>query len=291
MVLDTSKGWHEADGILHRIGHRREPILPVIRDNLVGDSWPKFLHPWPLSDKYFVAAAQWDATSPWGIYLVDVFDNMLALAVDPKYDFFEPIPLKPRARPPAIPDRVDLAHDDATVYLHNVYAGPGLAEVPRGSVKRLRIAAYHYGYPGMAGPDKIGRSGPWEVMRILGTVPVYDDGSASFRVPACTPITVQPLDARGRALALMRSWYTAMPGEQASCVGCHEAPRQSPATRWTWLRSIPLRTSNLGMDRRADWIFTARFSRCWTDTAWAVTMVRRGATDGGLWICGASNML
>ena len=44
------------------------------------------------------------------------------------------------------------------VYLHNVYAGPGLAGVPRGAVKRLRIAAYHYGYPGMAGPDKIGRA-------------------------------------------------------------------------------------------------------------------------------------
>ena len=64
--------------------------------------------------------------------------------------------------------------------------------------------------------------------RILGTVPVEEDGSASFRVPANTPISVQPLDEEGKALQIMRSWFTAMPGEVVSCVGCHE--HQSAAT-------------------------------------------------------------
>ena len=231
VVLDTAKGWHEADGIVARIGHRGEPAVPVIRDDLVSKSWPKFLHPYPLSDKYFLAAVWPGPKAPWGIYLVDAFDNLLALATDAEHDYFEPLPIRRTPKPPAIPDRVDPTRDDAVVYLHNVYAGPGLAGVPRGAVRRLRIVAYHYGYPGMAGPDKVGRSGPWDVMRILGTVPVCEDGSATFRVPACTPIAVQPLDARGRALALMRSWYTAMPGEQASCVGCHEQPRDTPAAR------------------------------------------------------------
>jgi len=232
VVLDTARGWHSADGIIARVGHRGEPVVPVIRDDLVGASWPKFLHPYPLNDKYFVAAVWLGEKSPWGIYLVDVFDNLLPLAVDEKYDFFEPIPVRRTPRPPVIPDRVETARQDAVVYLHNVYAGPGLAGVPRGAVKRLRIAAYHYGYPGMAGPDKVGRAGPWDMMRILGIVPVHEDGSAAFRVPACTPISVQPLDERGRALALMRSWYTAMPGETASCVGCHEQPRETPVTRY-----------------------------------------------------------
>ncbi len=231
VVLDTAQGWHSADGILARVGHRGEPANAVIRDDLVGASWPKFLHPYPLNDKYFVAAVWPGPKKPWGIYLVDVFDNLLPLAVDEEYDFFEPIPIQRTPQPPVIPDRVDLTRSDAVVYLHNVYAGPGLAGVPSGAVKRLRIAAYHYGYPGMAGPDKVGRAGPWDVMRILGTVPVHEDGSAAFRVPACTPISVQPLDADGRALALMRSWYTAMPGETASCVGCHEPPRDTPVTR------------------------------------------------------------
>jgi len=232
VVLDTTKGWHEADGIVARITHRGEPAVPIIRDRLVDDAWPKFLHPYPLSEKYFIAAAQPHAKASWGIYLVDVFDNMLPLAVDPKLDFFEPLPIRKTPKPPAIPDRVDTARDDAVIYMHDVYVGPGLAGVPRGTIKRLRLVAYHYGYPGMAGPDKIGHGGPWEVMRILGTVPVYDDGSASFRVPAATPICVQPLDAEGKAVQLMRSWYTAMSGEKASCVGCHEAPSDTPLPRF-----------------------------------------------------------
>jgi len=131
-----------------------------------------------------------------------------------------------------IPDRIDLDQDDATVIVHDVYQGAGLRGVPRGVIRQLRIAAYHFGYPGMAGPDKIGRAGPWEVMRILGTVPVYEDGSAKFRIPANTPITIQALDGQGRAVQLMRSWTTAMPGEVASCVGCHESPGETPRVRY-----------------------------------------------------------
>ena len=229
-LLDITKGWHEAEGVVQRIPGRGKPITPIIRDNLVDDSWPKFLHPYPLSEKYFLVSSQLSAKASWGIYLVDVFDNMLPIYVHRKFDFFEPIPLRKTKRPPVIPDRVDLSRTDAVVYLHDVYAGPGLAGVPRGTVKRLRIVAYHFGYPGMAGPDKIGSGGPWEVMRILGTVPIYEDGSAIFSVPANTPLCVQPLDKEGKAVQLMRSWFAAMPGEVLSCVGCHEHPRQIPVT-------------------------------------------------------------
>ncbi|MHC4172954.1 MAG: SUMF1/EgtB/PvdO family nonheme iron enzyme [Planctomycetota bacterium] len=230
-LLDTTKGWHEADGIVQRIPGRGKPVKPIIRDNLVGKSWPKFLHPYPLSEKYFIVASQLNGKSPWGIYLVDVFDNILPIHVKRQFDLFEPIPLVKRPRPPVIPDRVDLKSNEAVVYLHDVYAGPGLAGVPRGTVKRLRIVAYHFGYPGMAGPDKIGCGGPWEVMRILGTVPIHEDGSAIFSVPANTPLSVQPLDKQGKAVQLMRSWFTAMPGETVSCVGCHEQPKQIPGLR------------------------------------------------------------
>ena len=61
--------------------------------------------------------------------------------------------------------------------------------------------------------------------RALGMVPVEEDGAALFTVPASTPVSLQPLDADGKALALMRSWMTAMPGEQLSCVGCHDGSR------------------------------------------------------------------
>ncbi len=174
------------------------------------------------------------------------------------FDFFEPIPLQRQPHPPAIQDRVDLTRDDAVIYLHDVYAGPGLAGVPRGAVKRLRLAAYDFGYPGLAGPDKIGCGGPWEAMRLLGTVPVHEDGSASFRVPANTPLTIQPLDAEGKALQLMRSWYTAMPGEQVSCVGCHEKPSDTPLVRHD-LASMSARRSIRGWTS-ADSTLNARTS-------------------------------
>ncbi|MFR4223726.1 MAG: hypothetical protein ACLT38_08875 [Akkermansia sp.] len=35
----------------------------------------------------------------------------------------------------------------------------------------------------------------------------------------------------GRALALMRSWFTAMPGETLSCIGCHERQNCAPPAR------------------------------------------------------------
>ena len=230
-VLDISQGWSGESGIVHRISHRGEPIVPVVLDFLTQKAALQFLHPCPLSEKYILTAMQPGRKQPWGIYLVDVFDNITPVLTDPKYDFTEPLPVKQRPMPRAIPDRTDPSRDDAVVVLHDIYKGPGLAGVPRGTIKKLRVAAYHFGFPGMAGPDKIGRGGPWEAMRILGTVPVYEDGSAKFRVPANTPLTLQALDAEGKAVQLMRSWYTAMPGETASCVGCHETPRDSPIVR------------------------------------------------------------
>jgi cytochrome c5 len=66
------------------------------------------------------------------------------------------------------------------------------------------------------------------VKRILGTVPVHPDGSAAFRIPAERRVFFQPLDEHGMALQSMRSWVEAMPGEQISCVGCHERSAEPP---------------------------------------------------------------
>ena len=231
VVIDTGRGWHTTDGIVHEIPRRGRPIETAIRDNLVDNDWPKFLHPWPLggpdapegaAGKYFLVSCWMNAKALWGIYLVDVFDNMVLVREEPGCALLEPIPLKKRTKSPAVPSRIDPERTDGVVYLHNIYAGPGLAGVPRGTIKRLRVLAYHFGYRGLAGPDKIGYGGPWEVMRILGTVPVDADGSAVFCVPSRTPVAVQALDAEGKAVQLMRSWFTLMPGEYQSCVGCHE---------------------------------------------------------------------
>ncbi|NQU22704.1 MAG: SUMF1/EgtB/PvdO family nonheme iron enzyme, partial [Candidatus Nealsonbacteria bacterium] len=231
IVFDPALGRQQADGAVQRIPGYGKKVEPVIGDRIVNESWPRFLHPYPLSDKYFLVSCQPDADSLWGIYLVDTFDNATLIHQQPGYAMLEPVPLRKTLRPPVLPDQVDLESRMALVYLSDVYAGKGLEGVPRGTVKRLRIYEQHYAYPKMGGHHAVGIDGPWDVKRILGTVPVKEDGSANFLVPANTPLAVQPLDENGRALQIMRSWFTAMPGEILSCAGCHESQNTTPAAK------------------------------------------------------------
>ncbi len=228
VILDPAKGRFEADGVVQRIPGHGKAVEPVIMDTLVDGVWPKFLHPYPLSDKYFLVSCKPGPDSLWGIYLVDIFDNRLLLCEVPGYALLEPIPFRKTPRPAVIPDTVKLDRTDATVYLTDVYRGQGLTGVPRGTVKNLRIYEVYYTYPQMGGHVNIGVEGPWDVHRILGTVPVYEDGSAYFKIPANIPVAVQPLDDQGRAVQIMRSWFVGMPGESVSCVGCHEQQNMTP---------------------------------------------------------------
>ena len=232
-VIDPALGRSGKSGMLRRIPGGGRGFDTPIMDHLTAASWPKFAYPWPLSGKYFLVSMKPSPERPFGIYLVDVWDNILLLHEVEGYALLDPTPFKKTERPPVVHDKTDLARKDGIVYLHDVYAGPGLRDVPRGTVTHLRVHAYHFGYRGLAGWDKIGMDGPWEVMRILGAVPVEKDGSAMFRAPANTPIAVQPLDAEGRAVQVMRSWFTLMPGETRSCVGCHEPQNTLPAVKAT----------------------------------------------------------
>jgi formylglycine-generating enzyme required for sulfatase activity len=227
----------ERCGFVQLIPGRGKPVPGTVCDNIVKGVYLKerpelMTHPHPLSSKYFLVAMKPTERSLWGIYLVDVFDNMTLVAEVAGSALFEPILLQPRKRPQVIPDRVDLSKKTATVHVGDIYAGPGLKGVPRGTVKSLRVFAYHFGYLGKASFEIIGTQAGWDVKRVLGTVKVESDGSADFIVPANTPISVQPLDSEGRAVQLMRSWLVGMPGERVSCAGCHENRAETlPAKR------------------------------------------------------------
>ena len=229
VLFDVALGRREADGAIQRIPGWGKRVEPIIRDELTVDSWPKFVHPYPLSDKYFLVSAKPAPAAPWDLFLVDVFGNRLLVHHADGYGLFEPIPLRETPVPRVIPDRINLADDEGTVHLADIYQGPGLSGVPRGTVKRLRVYSLHFAYQGKGGLlGVVGLDGPWDVRRILGTVPVEADGSAHFRVPANTPIAIQPLDSEGKAVQLMRSWFVAMPGERVSCDGCHTAENRAP---------------------------------------------------------------
>ena len=223
ILFDPTLGRRETQGVVQRIPGRGQTVEPLVKDNLADDSWPKFLHPWPLGGGYVLTACKPDPNALWGLYLADTFDNLTLIYEEPGHALFEPVPVQPRPRPLLLPDHVRPDEKNGRVKVTDVYAGPGLAGVPRGTVKRLRVLTYSFAYRGMGSEtDRVGFDGPWDVVRIMGTVPVEPDGSAYFEVPANTPVSLQPLDAQGRALQLMRSWLTVMPGELQSCSGCHE---------------------------------------------------------------------
>jgi hypothetical protein len=131
-----------------------------------------------------------------------------------------------------------------TFYMQDIYAGAGLAGVPRGTIRKLRVVALefraagigHNGSGGPAGgalastPISIG-NGAWDVKTILGEAKVYEDGSALFTVPARKPVYFQALDERGCAVQTMRSWSTLQPGEYNACIGCHEHKNTAPPAR------------------------------------------------------------
>jgi formylglycine-generating enzyme required for sulfatase activity len=240
VVFDTAQGRQEADGAIQRIPGRDLAVEPIIRDGLTRNSWPKFLHPYPLSEKYFLVSCKPSPQALWGIYLVDVFDNITLVKELPGYALLEPIPLRKTTTPPTIADKVDLRSKSATYYIADIYAGDGLTGIPRGTVKEMRVFTYHYAYQGMGGLlGIIGMDGPWDIKRVIGTVPVQKDGSIKFQVPANTPISLQPLDEEGKALQLMRSWTTAMPGETVSCTGCHQRSGAAPARVQTLAEALP----------------------------------------------------
>lgn len=234
VIFDPARGRESTDGVVQRIPGYGQQVEPIIEDKLALDSWPKFLHPWPLSEKYFLVACKPHPASLWGIYLVDVFDNRVLLREEEGYALLEPLPWRKTQRPPVIAEMANPQLKDALIYMEDIYEGPGLTGVPRGTVKKLRLFTYYFAYHRVAGINhRVGADGPWEPKRILGTVPVEPDGSALFRVPANTPISIQPLDKDGKALQLMRSWLTAMPGEILSCVGCHEKQNAAPTNQMT----------------------------------------------------------
>ncbi len=232
-ILDPALGTQEADGSVQQIPGYGKKVEPIIRDNLVGSSWPKFITPYPLgtgpqadgAGTYFLATVKRQDKAPWQLCLVDIFDNITPIL---EGDYAMPVPVLARSKPPVIPSAVDVAKKTGTALVMDIYKGPGVKGFPKGSIKKLRVGTYHYRYPGNGDTYATSHEGGWDIRRIMGTVPVEEDGSALFEVPANMPIFVQPLDADGQALQVMRSWFTCQPGEDLACIGCHESQNMAP---------------------------------------------------------------
>jgi len=206
------------------------------------EGWPEhyYVNPYPLSEDFYLVAwsdrplpqhffviDERNPVNPTGIYLLDRFGNLELLHRDGAIGSFYPLPVRPRPVPPVISETV-VPNDfqKGSFFLLDVYRG--LEPIPRGTIKRLRIVAVppkvqpHMNTPVLG----VSREDPGKY--VLGTVPVYEDGSAWFEVPSGIPVFFQALDEQGMAVQTMRSLAYVQPGETQSCIGCHEPRDHSP---------------------------------------------------------------
>lgn len=229
ILFDPAKSRKEEKGMLQELPFSKRPIVPIVKDEMVDGVWPQFLKPQPLNKDYYIVTAKLSPNSLWGLYLVDTFDNLTLIKESEGEGYIYGIPAVKRPLPPVIPEKINTNSKEATVFIQDIYEGEGLPDVPRGTVKELRVFAYEYAYLRTASDHVAqGIQSGWDIKRLLGTVPVEEDGSVMFKIPANTPISLQPLDSEGRAIQWMRSWLTGQPGETVSCVGCHEDQNQIP---------------------------------------------------------------
>ena len=233
VLFDAAKARNETAGAIQTIPGWGRPVENKTRDQLANAICQKgqfFLHPWPLSDRgALVAMAESSTKGRWIIAYADIYDNIYPLAVDkdPAMHYLQPYPLMPRRRPRLPVPRIDESKTNCLVNIVSVYEGPGLAGIPKGTVKKLRLYNFEYTpylWKGRhcGGHYVIGMEGPWDVRVVLGEVDVEEDGSAFFECPANVPVAIQPLDKDGHHLQEMRSWFAGVPGETLSCIGCHE---------------------------------------------------------------------
>jgi len=186
--------------------------------------------PWPLSEDYYLCVYD-PGQKHYALYLVDSFGNREALYRDPAIACLDPIPFRPRPRPPVIAAMTNRtpAVSTGTIAIVNVYdSDRKWPENTRLTV--LRIIQLFPKTTVNADQPRIGAGAQSLARGVLGTVPIEADGSAYFEAPAGVPMYFQALDERGLAVQSMRSDTYFQPGEQSTCLGCHESKGRTPLT-------------------------------------------------------------
>lgn len=230
-----------------------------------------FEDPYPLNDEFFlVSRTIWAKPGGWmhidsksGIYLVGR-DGTQELIAEGNRSLFDPMIIEPRPKPQAIPSSLVLKEKKGTFYVQNVYQGTHIRGVEPGTVKYLRVIESPekrtWTQNGWGGQGEQAPAVNWhsfENKRILGEVPVEEDGSANFEVPSGTYVYFQLLDKDKKMIQSMRSGTMLMPGEINGCIGCHEdrlsvpgamgakplALKKAPAKLEGWMGKKPVKFS------------------------------------------------
>ena len=200
----------------------------------------KYEDPQPLSEDYFLASRMIDGKGQkMGIYLLDTYGNEILLYEDESdMSAFDATIIQTREEELETSSRRNYKDEVGAFFVQDVYEGTHMEGVERGSVVALRIVesvdkkyitqSSQWKGEGQQNPGVNWHS--FEVKRVIGEVPVYEDGSAYFEVPQDVFVYFQLLDKDGKVIQSMRSGTLVQSGETTGCVGCHEDRRTAPKT-------------------------------------------------------------
>lgn len=238
--IDPSVGKDEGVGMSFVAPRRVHPYERVDSAMQRGDL---FAYPYPLGKEQFLASwlpagTNKDRKKPmarqFALCWFDYDGAREMLAYDERASSFHAVPLRARPQGHVRPDLVKHDADTGTILISDVYQGPGMQGIPRGTAKALRVVEVRYraatvGVSYNRGPDGGSHggtpiavaNGSWDIKAIIGETPIHPDGSVHVEVPAMKSLYYQVLDERGQAIQTMRTWDTVQPGETKSCIGCH----------------------------------------------------------------------
>lgn len=246
-MIDPANGLNYPDGLYRltrdvdwpEVGNGPKDPPPHVDYHAAGKFFA-YKTPYPLSEEYFLVSAREGGHLYSGphndwyfrLYLMDVYGNK-ELIYRGQYNAFHAMPFKARKSPPAMTDKVKWPKIGsgeqpaaAVFYSNDVFDNaPAILREKGKFIRVIQMDPKTY----TTWHKTVQHDGPAisvfqadGVKRILGTVPIEDDGSVNFEIPPGQSIFFQMLDADGQAIYVMRSFANAMPGERRGCFGCHE---------------------------------------------------------------------
>ncbi|MDR3340939.1 MAG: hypothetical protein LBT25_12785, partial [Candidatus Symbiothrix sp.] len=240
-ILSPSQGFNFPDGLTKVTGDvvwpecGNGPVDPIESpDYHASGGYTDYYSPYPLSETDFIVSAKRKKENKFVLMLMDV-DGNREIINEGFYNIWDAQPLRARVAPPVKPDNLAWPTweerdnpNPGMLYSNNVY--DGAPEELKGKAKFLRIwtiehKTYTYWYKRnyvSSGPE-ISANQSEGVKKIIGTVPIEDDGSVNFVAPSGYALHFQLLDENQRALQTMRSFTGVQPGEARGCLGCHES--------------------------------------------------------------------
>jgi len=216
MILDAKAGPDDS-------GYPRQISPPIkMKGNGGGGGMDAFRDPYPLSPDCFLVAQN------KSLVILDGAGNTEEVC-QAELMLHEPYVIGRRERERAIPPRTVPAATTGRLLVADVHHGRNMEGVEPRRIKRLLVLEQLPKPVNFSGVQQtISMNGTFTLKRVLGTVPVEDDGSAYFEAPAVRSLYFVALDEQGRTVKRMQSFCSVMPGETLSCVGCHERRVETP---------------------------------------------------------------